>query len=82
MILVDQAIWPHKGKRWAHLVSDSSYEELHRFAERLGLARGMFQGDHYDVHHDLREQAITLGAKPVDFRVLARALNNAGLRCR
>ncbi len=82
MILVDQAIWFHRGKRWAHLVSDSSYEELHKFAENLGLARGMFQKDHYDVNAELRELAIALGAEPVDFRVLARALRNAGLRCR
>ncbi|MDA8081181.1 MAG: DUF4031 domain-containing protein [Actinomycetota bacterium] len=82
MILVDQAIWPHRGKRWAHLVSDESYEELHNFAENLGLVRSMFQKDHYDVHHDLRARAIAMGATPVDFRVLARALRNAGLRCR
>lgn len=82
MILVDQAIWPHRGKRWAHLVSDKSYEELHDFAENLGLARSMFQKDHYDVHHDLRVRAIALGATPVDFRVLARALRSAGLRRR
>ncbi len=82
MILVDQAIWSYKGKRWAHLISDASYEELHAFAESLGLKREMFQQDHYDVHHDLRERAIAQGAKAVDFRVLARALRNAGLRCR
>lgn len=82
MILVDQAIWPYKGRRWAHLISDLSYEELHLFAEGLGLTRKMFQKDHYDVHVDLRESAIAMGAKPVDFRVLARALRESGLRCR
>ncbi|TAN20232.1 MAG: DUF4031 domain-containing protein [Actinomycetota bacterium] len=82
MILVDQAIWPHRGKRWAHLISDSSYEELHQFAENLGLTRNMFQNDHYDIHRELRERAIALGAEPVDFRVLARALRRAGLRAR
>ncbi|NNN19044.1 MAG: DUF4031 domain-containing protein [Acidimicrobiaceae bacterium] len=82
MILVDQAIWPHRGKMWAHLVSDSSYDELHRFAEDLGLTRGMFQEDHYDVPSDVRERAVSLGAKPVDFRVLVLALRDAGLRCR
>ncbi len=82
MILVDQAIWNYKGRRWAHLVSDSSFDELHIFAESLGLTRSMFQDDHYDIHHDLRQKAITLGAHAVDFRVLARALKEAGLRRR
>lgn len=82
MILVDQAIWPHRGKMWAHLVSDSSYAELLRFAEELGLNRGMFQADHYDIPSDIRERAVSLGAKPVDFRVLAVALRDAGLRRR
>lgn len=82
MILVDQAIWPYKGKLWAHMVSDDSYEELHVFAEGLGLRRSMFQEDHYDVHATLRESAIEMGAVPVDFRVLARALRASGLRRR
>lgn len=80
MILVDQAIWRFRGKKWAHLISDSSHDELHVFAESIGLNRSMFQGDHYDIHSDLREQAIARGALAVDFRVLAKALRRAGLR--
>jgi len=38
-ILVDHAIWPHRDRRWAHLVSDRSAEELHTFAAQLGLRR-------------------------------------------
>lgn len=82
MILVDQPIWPYRGKYWAHLISNVSYEELHSFAARLGLGRSVFQGDHYDVHAALRERAIELGAVPVDFRELARMLNRSGLRKR
>jgi hypothetical protein len=37
-ILVDEATWPFRGDRWAHLVSDESFDELHRFAQLLGLA--------------------------------------------
>lgn len=80
MILVDQAIWPFKERRWAHLISDVSIAELHRFAEQLGLERRVFQGDHYDVDTALRERAIALGAKPVDCRDIARALKTSGLR--
>ena len=34
MIYVDPAIWPHRGERWAHLISDSSYDELHAWSVR------------------------------------------------
>lgn len=80
MILVDPAIWPHAGRRWAHLVSDASYEELHGFARRLGIPRRAFQGDHYDLPAEYRERAIELGATPVDSRELVRRLRAAGLR--
>jgi hypothetical protein len=79
-ILVDQAIWPWRGRRWAHLVSDESYDELHRFAERLGIPRRAFQGDHYDVPAELRLEALVLGAEPTDPRELVRRLRAAGLR--
>lgn len=79
-ILVDQAIWQWRGREWAHLVSDESYEELHGFAEQLGIPREAFQGDHYDVPTDVRLLAITLGADAVDARELVRRLRAAGLR--
>ena len=79
-VLVDAAIWPFEGRRWAHLVSDASFEELHEFAERLGIPRRAFQGDHYDVPTEYRERAIDLGAQPVASRELVRRLRVAGLR--
>lgn len=82
MILVDQAIWPWRGHRWAHLVSDESYDELHAFADRLGIPRRAFQGDHYDVPSWIRDEAIALGATEVDSRELVRRLRAAGLRRR
>ena len=82
MILVDDAIWPHRGERWAHLVSDASYDELHDFAARLGIPRRAFQGDHYDVPAPYRVRAIELGAEPVPSRELLRRLVAAGLRRR
>lgn len=82
MILVDEAIWLWRGRRWAHLVSDTSYEELHAFADRLGIPRRVFQGDHYDIPADMRERAIVLGAVPVEGRELVRRLHAAGLRRR
>lgn len=79
-ILVDDAIWPHDGRRWAHLVSDHSYDELHEFAERLGIPRRGFQGDHYDVPTEWREKALALGAEAVTSRELLQRLRGAGLR--
>lgn len=79
-ILVDSAIWPHRGRRWAHLISDRDLDELHAFAADLGLRREWFQGDHYDVPEDVREDAIRLGAQPVTAGQLVRRLRAAGLR--
>ena len=48
-VLVDSPMWPRHGTVWAHLVSDSSYDELHAFAERAGLPPRSFDRDHYDI---------------------------------
>ena len=82
MILVDPAVWPHRGRKWAHLVSDVSYEELHEFAARLGIPLRAFQGDHYDIPAELRDDALALGALAVPSRELLRRLKAAGLRRR
>ena len=79
-ILVDDARWPWRGRRWAHLVSDESYEELHRFAVLIGKRRAAFQGDHYDVDEAERELALAAGAVAVDSRELVARLRAAGLR--
>ncbi len=80
MILVDEARWQWRGRYWAHLVSDETYDELHTFAARLGLPRRAFQGDHYDVPAEYRLRAIELGAESVSSRQLVRRLRAAGLR--
>ena len=49
MILVDPPAWPAHGRLWSHLVSDTSYDELHAFARRLGIPARGFDRDHYDV---------------------------------
>ncbi|MBK5224736.1 MAG: DUF4031 domain-containing protein [Acidimicrobiia bacterium] len=81
-LLVDEAIWAWRGRRWAHLVTDSHVDELHQLAHTLGLPYLAFQGDHYDVHEDLRVAAISAGAVPTPARDLVRALRAAGLRRR
>ena len=82
MILVDPAVWPARGRVWSHLVSDESYDELHAFAERLGLPPRAFHRDHYDLPIELRDDAVALGATEVTSRELVRRLLASGLRRR
>ena len=80
-VLIDTPVWPWRGRRWSHLVSDVSYEELHVFVEtELGIPRRAFQGDHYDVPEDLYDAAVAAGAQPVGARELLGRLMAAGLR--
>ena len=79
-LLVDNAVWPWRGRLWCHLVSDTSIDELHVFARRLGIPDRAFQGDHYDLTDELRDCAIAEGAVAVTSRELVSALRAAGLR--
>jgi Protein of unknown function (DUF4031) len=81
-VLVDEARWAWRGRRWAHLVSDESYDELHEFARGLGKRRLGFQGDHYDIDQVDRERALARGAHATDSRELVRRLRRSGLRNR
>jgi hypothetical protein len=61
---------------WCHMATDGSIEELHRFAERMGLSRSRLQHHrlvpHYDLRPLLRERAIALGAIEVSSKELLR----------
>lgn len=64
-VYVDDAVFPWRGRRWAHLMADD-LDALHAFAARLGLPREAFQdlrsGAHYDVDAHTRDRALALGA--------------------
>ncbi len=79
-MLVDEPLWWWRGRRWCHLVSDTSLVELHDFAARLGIPRRAFQGDHYDVPEEHRADIVAAGATEVGSRELVRRLRAAGLR--
>jgi hypothetical protein len=79
-ILIDEARWWWRGRRWCHLVSDLSLEELHEFADSVNIPRRGFQGDHYDVPEEYRDAMVAAGAVEVESRELVRRLRAAGLR--
>lgn len=79
-VLIDEARWWWRGRKWCHLVSDTSYDELHAFASALGIPERAFQGDHYDIPEEHRDEMIAAGAVVVESRELLRRLRAAGLR--
>jgi hypothetical protein len=79
-VLVDEPRWWWKGRRWCHLVSDESLDELHAFARRAGIPARGFQGDHYDIPEQHRPAVVAAGALEVPSRELVRRLREAGLR--
>ena len=79
-IWIDPPAWPAHGRLWSHLVSDTSYDELHVFAAAQGIPRRGFEGDHYDVPEDRYAALVAAGATPVDGREVVRILQRSGLR--
>ncbi|MBA8815981.1 hypothetical protein FHX48_001054 [Microbacterium halimionae] len=81
-ILIDDPLWPAHGMLWAHLVSDTSLEELHKFAAAEGIPRRGFDLDHYDVPEKSHERLVAAGARHVDGHTLVKTLIASGLRVR
>jgi hypothetical protein len=79
-ILIDPPAWPGHGRLWSHLVSDSSFVELHAFAAAAGVPARGFEGDHYDVPAERYAALVEAGATPVASRELLHRLVSAGLR--
>ena len=80
-VYVDQLQDCVANNRWryarsCHLVADT-LDELHAFAERLGLKRAWFQATslpHYDLTKNKRELAVKRGAIQIDQRQLVEIL--------
>jgi hypothetical protein len=81
-VYIDLPIWPGHGRLWSHLVSDTSYAELHEFAAQLGIPRRAFERDHYDVIAERYAGAVAAGARPVSTREIVLRLHASGLRLR
>ena len=81
-LLIDPPNAAGHGRLWSHLASDTSYDELHRFARALGIPERGFDRDHYDVPAERYELVVAAGATPVSSRELIGRLRAAGLRRR
>jgi 8-oxo-dGTP pyrophosphatase MutT (NUDIX family) len=79
-ILIDPPRPEAHGRRWSHLVSDTSLDELHAFARSVGIPERGFEGDHYDVPEEWYAAVVAAGARPTPARDLLRALQASGLR--
>ena len=80
MIYIDPPLWPAHNTVFSHLVSDTSLEELHRFADDAGIAARAFDQDHYDVPVRRYRDLVARGAVEVDGGTLVRLLIRSGLR--
>jgi len=65
MIFVDDFAMKHRGNVWYHLMSDNDTDEIHKFAQELGLKRSWYHVDHYDLTENKKNQAIRMGAKQI-----------------
>lgn len=48
-----------------HMLTDGEDEELHQMADRIGVSRRWFQGDHYDIALSKRKLALASGAREI-----------------
>jgi hypothetical protein len=61
------------GRRYVmcHMIADTE-AELHAMADRIGVLRKWYQGDHYDITQSKRALAVKAGAKEIPLRELAK----------
>ncbi|CAM5549865.1 MULTISPECIES: DUF4031 domain-containing protein [Streptomyces] len=79
-VYIDPPTWPGHGRMWSHLISDASFDELHAFADELGVPRRAFERDHYDIPSHRYADVVAAGAVEVSSREVVRLLTGAGLR--
>jgi muramoyltetrapeptide carboxypeptidase len=82
VIFIDPPTWPGHGRFWSHMISDTSYAELHAFAATVGIPPRAFERDHYDVIAERYEAVVAAGAHRATSREIVAMLHRAGLRRR
>jgi hypothetical protein len=85
MIVVDRPVWTRDDRRYAHLASDRSFEELHAFVDALVARqvlgyRPRLHGDHCDIPAEHWPDVVRAGAVVVSTRELVHGLRVAGRR--
>jgi hypothetical protein len=50
-----------------HMIADTE-AELHAMADRIGVARKWYQGDHYDIALSKRAKAVEFGAREITWK--------------
>ncbi|MGJ4855535.1 DUF4031 domain-containing protein [Labrys sp. La1] len=60
--------------KMSHMIADTE-EELHAMADRIGVQRRWYQGDHYDVSLEKRDRAVACGAIEISLREMALKRN-------
>jgi hypothetical protein len=78
------AYYGHARGSWCHLLADTS-EELHAFAQQLGLRRAWCQHEgtdleHYRLRWDQRRAALAAGARNAGPREFARVMRDRQIR--
>lgn len=65
--------------KMSHMIADTD-DELHAMADKIGVARKWYQGDHYDIAISKRTLAVQYGAVEVTLKQLAcmSSLRKAG----
>lgn len=66
-VYVDDMRAPFGRRIMCHMIGDSE-AELHAMADRIGVARRWYQGDHYDIALSKRVLAIKAGAVEITQR--------------
>ena len=66
-VYVDDMRAPFRRMVMCHMIADGD-GELHDMADRIGVARRWYQGDHYDICLAKRELAVAAGAVEITWR--------------
>lgn len=79
VVYVDDMYKTSMGKygrmKMSHMIADTD-DELHKMADRIGISRKWYQGDHYDISMLMRARALKYGARPVSMMELGRMIIN------
>lgn len=78
-VYVDDMRASYGRMKMCHMLADSA-EELHAMADRIGVARRWFQGNHYDVCLSKRALAVAAGAIEITQREAVKVIQRWRVR--